>query len=142
MAELETTWAERELPILRAVLGVLDAGKDWAYLDEIRQELAFTVATMRAGVRALETASPPYVHVDWGIEREDFIGGTIDQVSERGRREIGTWPSADAVLDQLVGALSHAAEEEPEPERKSRLRAAADALGGMARDIATAVIAA
>jgi hypothetical protein len=61
-------------------------------------------------------------------------------VSERARRELGTWPSADVVLQQLVDALSRTAAEEPREEEKSRLRSAADVLAGMGRDIAVGVI--
>jgi hypothetical protein len=46
------------------------------------------------------------------------------------------------LLDQLIEALRDAAQSEVEPERKSRLQGAADALGGFARDVAVAVIAA
>lgn len=63
-------------------------------------------------------------------------------VYERARRELGSWPSGDELLHQLVAALSAAADEETEPEEKGRLRTAADVLGGMARDIAVNVISA
>jgi hypothetical protein len=68
--------------------------------------------------------------------------GDIDSVFERGRRELGSWPSADSVVAQLVAALSEAADREAEPERKGRLRAAADVLGSIAHDVAVRVIAA
>jgi len=64
----------------------------------------------------------------------------VIQVRGRARRELGTWPSADALLEQLVAALTAAADAEPEPERKGRLKAAAELLGGMARDIAVQAI--
>jgi hypothetical protein len=53
-----------------------------------------------------------------------------------GRRELGTWPSADSVLQQLIDALSKAAEEEPRAEEKGKMRPAIDVLAGMSRDIA------
>jgi hypothetical protein len=84
-----------------------------------------------AGMRALETADPPY------IERD---GRDIWGVTERARRELGTWPSPESVVDQLVAALTQAALDEQEPEKKSRLTASAQILGGMAKDIAVGVI--
>jgi len=67
--------------------------------------------------------------------------GSIDRVYERGRRELGTWPTPENVLAELVAALSKAADEEDEPERKTRLRSTAEALSGFARDVAVAVVA-
>ncbi len=47
--------------------------------------------------------------------------------------ELGTWPSAEALVDQLGAALARAAEAEVEPQRRSRLRAAAEGLAGFGR---------
>jgi hypothetical protein len=139
---LPSTWATRELLILRAALRRLDEGSHLADLEEIRQETGLAPDQVWAALRALEAADPPYVEVDWsGGWRDDRASGAIRQVSERARRELGTWPSADAIVSQLVDALAQAAEKETEPERKGRLRAAADAIGGIARDVAVRVIA-
>jgi hypothetical protein len=90
MCEIEETWASRDLPILKAALRRLDAGEDYADLEEIRRELGFTGDRLLAGIRALESADPPYIEADrmmgW---REDHAAGTIDVVSERARRELG-----------------------------------------------------
>jgi hypothetical protein len=75
-----------------------------------------------------------------GWTDETAGGGFVTGVSERARRELGAWPSADVLVEQLAAALARAADEEQEPERKSRLRGAAEVLGGMARDIAVNVI--
>jgi hypothetical protein len=63
-------------------------------------------------------------------------------VSERARRELGTWPSADAMLQQLIEALRKAEAEESRPEEKGKIRTALEYLGGAGRDIAVQVIAA
>ena len=83
-------------------------------------------------MRALETAEPPYI---------DVRGKDIWGVTERTRRELGTWPSATSIVDELAAAFAQAAEAETEPEKKNRLRAVADGLGGAVKDIAVAVIA-
>jgi predicted metal-dependent phosphoesterase TrpH len=101
-------------------------------------ELDLEAAQMYAGLRALADAA--YIDLESPRHGPEMVGGYISQVRERTRRELGSWPSADSVVDQLVEALSQAAESEPEPERKSRLRSAADLLGGMARDIAVAAV--
>lgn len=138
---LDNTWTTRDLPILRSALRRLDAGEDFPDLEEIRAEVGLDVTQMRAGLRALEHAGPPYIELTYTMAGPARVGGHVKGVSERARRELGTWPSATSMVDRLVEALEDAEEEEQEPERKSKLRAARDALAGMARDVAVTVIA-
>ena len=123
---LASTWATRELPILAAAFRRVDARErsSVGQPEEIRQELGFTPKVLLAGLNALEGADPPYLEfeVAGGWTNERAGGGYITGVSERARRELGTWPSADNLVEQLVAALTKAANEETEPERKSRLR--------------------
>ena len=58
------------------------------------------------------------------------IGEIIHAVTERTRRELGTWPSPETVVNRLVEALLPAADAEEEPERKGKLRVGAEALLG------------
>jgi hypothetical protein len=76
----------------------------------------------------------------WGNDRAG--GGYVTHVSERARCQLGAWPSADGIVEQLIEALSRAADDEAEPERKRGLRGAAEVLAGMARDVAVNVISA
>ena len=63
------------------------------------------------------------------------------QLEEDGAlRELGIWPSAESLVDALATAFAHAADTEKEPEKKRRLRAVADGLGGALKDIAVGVI--
>jgi hypothetical protein len=64
----------------------------------------------------------------------------VRDVTERTRRELDAWPSASGMLEQLVAELLAQADAETEPERKNKLRAAAEILGGVARDPAVAAI--
>lgn len=136
------TWAKRELPILRSTLRRFDAGELLVDLEDVRSELEMPGPQMMAAATALRDADPPYIELEltggWG---EWSAGGHVSRVYERTRRELGSWPSPEGVLDQLVAALSEAAEHEQEPGRKGRLRSAADALGSVARDLAVRVIA-
>jgi hypothetical protein len=139
---LESTWASRELPILRAALRRLDAGADYADLEEIRQEVGLSGEQLLAGLRALESADPPYLEFEMAMGwSEEQASGSVDAVSERARRELGTWPSAESLVEALAAAYAQAAEAEQEPEEKRRLRAVADGLRGAVRDVAVAVIA-
>ncbi len=69
------------------------------------------------------------------------LNGNVTQVTGKARREVGAWPTAEGVIDQLVVALTAAADAETEPERKSRLREAAETLSStgyrIAVDVAT-----
>ena len=148
MNSIENTWANRELPILVAAYRRFEAevnrSPNHGQLEEIRQELDLSVHDLVAGLEALVGADPPYIDIEtasgWSDERAG--GGYVSAISERARRDLGAWPSADNLVEQLVAALTRAADAEPEPERKSRLEAAAAVLGGMARDIAVNVISA
>jgi len=139
---LEMTWATRELPILRAALVRLERGDDYADLDEIREELGLAPPAIKQAVEGLATATPPYIdaelHNGWdGVHSP----GTIDTVLERGRRELGTWPTAENIVSDIAAALRSAADDATEPEQRSRLQAVATALGGFARDVAVGVVA-
>lgn len=140
--ELRETWTTRELPLLRAALAQLDDGAEAVELDELRKSLGMTAGQILAAVDALGSAQPPYIDVTlrngWDGERSP---GYIDRVHERGRRELGTWPTAESVLAELVAALRTAADEEVEPGQKTRLQSAAEALSGFARDVGVAVVA-
>jgi hypothetical protein len=130
--EPQSTWAIRELPILSAALLRLDAGEDVAEFEDLARETGLSDDQLWAGLRALETAQPPYI---------DVRGKHIWGVTERARRELGTWPSATSIVDALAVAFAQAAEAEREPAKKNRLRAVADGLGGAVKDIAVAVVA-
>jgi len=54
----------------------------------------------------------------------------------------GQWPTGESLVRQLAGGPAAAAEDEPEPERKTRLRQAAALLGGTVRDVVAVDIAA
>ncbi len=139
---LPATWGTRELPILRAALRRLDAGEDFPSLEDIRAEVSLDVTQMRAGVKALEGAFPAYISITHYSMGPDLVGGHVDAVGERARRELGTWPSVEGLVDQLGAAFTRAADDEDEPERQSRLRAVGEAVAGFGRDVAVGVIAA
>lgn len=141
MSEISDTWTWRELPVLRSALHRVDAGED-VQLDDVRVDAGLTGPQLRTALDALANASPPYLSVYLaGGWRDDYASGMIDQVFERTRRELGSWPKAETVVDAIAAALERAAEDEQQPEERHRLRAAAEALGGVARDLAVDIVA-
>jgi hypothetical protein len=65
----------------------------------------------------------------------------VSAVNADARRAVGQWPTAESLIARLAEAFDTAAEQEPDPERKSRLRTFAGWLGGAGRDIAVEVAA-
>lgn len=94
--EPQSTWAIRELPILTTALLRLDAGEDVAEFADLARETGLSENQLWAGLRALKTAQPPYIELD---------GKDIWGVTERARRELGTWPSATSVVDALAAGI-------------------------------------
>lgn len=138
---VQSTWASRELPILRSALRRIDAGDDLPEIEDIRQETGITAPQLRVALHALEDAGYLDVLFTGGWTPQQ-ASGNIERVSERTRRELGSWPSADDLVDRVVVALTSAAEDAAEPEKKTMLRATADTVGGMARDVIVGVLAA
>src|SRR5581483_9261812 len=139
--ELRETWTTRELPILRHVTARLDSGAQEIGFGEIREALGLEVQEIQLGVHALEDAEPPYLRARWqpvGMGRS--TSGMVMFVTERARRELGTWPTAEGLVSELAEALRQAADRAPESEEKSKMRSAAEALSGFARDVAVAVV--
>ncbi len=62
------------------------------------------------------------------------------RLDERGARAVGLWPAGDAG-DVLLQVLRAAEGQEPGPDRKGRLSRAAEALGGLAKDVLTDIAA-
>ena len=104
--------------MLPSALRRLDEGDSFPSLEAIRVEVGLTQEKLHTALDALESASPPYLRVT-----RYAIGGHVDGVSERARRELGTWPTSARIIDELVTAFTLAAEAETEPEPKGRFSA-------------------
>jgi hypothetical protein len=121
------TWSWRELPLLRIAVAAADRNRT-AELDDIAAELTLEYMQVRIAAQALQDEGYLRLYLPGGMVR-----GHVAAVSGKARRAVGSWPSAEIVVDELATALEKAAENEVDPERKSKLRSVADALGGVAR---------
>lgn len=131
------TWTTRELPILRRILARIDSGDGFIELRTLASELPeIPPEQIRIGIEALEDAG--YIDVTFMMGRP--LAGHVDRVHERARRELGTWPTPEGLVAEIVVAFEHAAAQTDEPERRTKLQAVADALGGFARDVAVGVV--
>jgi hypothetical protein len=83
--ELQSTWAIRELPILRTALLRLDAGEHVVEFADLERETGLSEDQVWAGLRALKSAQPPYIEVDgkdiWGVRSE--LGGSSARGPQR-----------------------------------------------------------
>lgn len=133
------TWTTRELPILRAAMRRLEDGDPFPDLEAIRQQVGLELGQMRLAVDALSGAQPPYFKVKLYNTGPRVAHGHVTSISERARRELGTWPTSANVVDELVQAMERAAV--VEPEQRSRFLVIAAGLRGFARDVAVGVVA-
>lgn len=90
-------------------------------------------------LRALGKAKPPLLEYPRPPD-ELAYPVIITDVTERARRMVGQWPTAESLAGQIAKALSDAAEHEPDPVRKSRLREATAVLSDTARGVLVEVL--
>jgi hypothetical protein len=64
----------------------------------------------------------------------------ITGVTERARRLVGQWPTAESLAAEITKALGEAADHESDPAKKTRLREAATFLGETARGVVVEVL--
>ncbi|GLP64355.1 hypothetical protein TUSST3_09750 [Streptomyces sp. TUS-ST3] len=139
---MENTWASRDLPVLNAAVKYLDdaAGASFPELRDLAELAQLEVSDVSKAALALES--------DHLLELGKSSGGVgtwyVKQVSGNARRLVGQWPTAEQFVDEVAQRLQAAADEEPDPERRGRLRELASSAGDVARnvfvDVATSVI--
>jgi hypothetical protein len=134
---MESTWESRDLPVLDAVVRYFDE-HDGAEIPDVETFAKLTGIDPTQVARAVRALSPRF------IKTQAALGGLMDVavmgVTDEARQAVGQWPSPEVWVERLVQALREAAEREPDPERKRRLRALAEGLGGFARDVAVGVL--
>ncbi|MEV5382991.1 hypothetical protein [Streptomyces sp. NPDC052721] len=139
---MDSTWAARDLPVLDAMVKYLDdaAGASFPELRDIAELIDLDVVEVGKAALALQS--------DGLIDLQMVSGGHgawyVRAVSGEARRMVGQWPTAEQFVDAVAQRLQDAADEEPDEERRSRLRDLASSARGAARgvfvDVAAAVI--
>jgi hypothetical protein len=133
---MEDTWFSRDLPALDAAVSLIDEGIDFPEATDIAERSRLDV---KDAARALKALKGEYV--DLSQETGDPAGWTVSAVTSAARRAVEQWPSPEGLVDALAEAFGSAAEREPDPEKKDRLRQVGSFLGGTGRDVATEVVA-
>jgi DNA-binding MarR family transcriptional regulator len=135
---MEDTWTSRDLPVLEAIVRLLDQGAYMVTVRELAGDTGLDPASIDRAITALEGQ---YV-----VEYEQFATAgdpnswRVRQVTAEARRAVGQWPSPEGLVDALAEAFGSAAEQEPDSEKKSRLRQVGSFLSGTGRDVATEVV--
>jgi hypothetical protein len=130
---IDSTWSTRERPILLAAVQGAQTG-ELVDLTALQEELGLPSGVFDSTIRTLERAGY------FSAYHEGGGGGSILQVHERAFRETGAWPSPEGVAEALQRALEAAADGATTSEHRSRLRAAAETLGGLAREVVVGVL--
>ncbi|MFF8406922.1 hypothetical protein ACF06P_35505 [Streptomyces sp. NPDC015684] len=139
---MESTWSDRDLPVLDALVTYLDraAGLEYPELRDIAEVTGLEVIEVGRAALALQSAGL----IDLRMSSGGHGTWHVPAVSGEARRLVGQWPTPEQFVNQVAERLQAAADEETDPERRSRLRELASSAGGMARDVfvdvATAVI--
>jgi len=137
---VEDTWASRDLPVLEAIVSAFnDPERFQLRIPELVRLCGLLGQDVITALRALGNTRPPLLeHPRPPEELTHPI--IITDVTERARRLVGQWPTAESLAGEIAKALTEAAEHEPDPVKKSRLREAGAVLGDTARGVLVEVL--
>lgn len=135
---MEDTWAARDVPVLDAVVALLEQ----SYMVTVSDIAGRTGIDQAEVARALDAMDPTYVDF-----RKTETGGDptfwyVHKVTPEARRAVGQWPTAESLIDRLAQAFVEAAGREEDFERQYQLRQAAELLSDKVRDVAVRAAAA
>jgi hypothetical protein len=125
------SWAERDLPVLKAIVALADEGRNGMDPQEISERAGLDLGVVKIALVALANESPPFFRP---IASKPASGRVtihaVTDVTGHARRAVETWPSTGEVLaKRIVAALEAAAEAEPDTEKRSKLKQTAQFLG-------------
>ncbi len=131
---LDDVWLTRDFPVLKEVTRRIDAGEGIAQSIDIANALGIENDKVVLAAKALDRRD--LVALDQGY------GGTVNFLDVSGEAYLitGLHPNGEDALTGLVEALQQAADQVDDPEERSRLRRAAEAVRGVSRDIMTGVL--
>jgi hypothetical protein len=137
---VDDTWVSRDLPVLDAIVRVFDQPERYDLrIPELIRLCGLPETDVHAALRVLADASPPFI-TGTGVE-ETTYPLVVSGATERARRAVGQWPTAERLVSQLAEGFSAAAERETDPEKKRWLREAAKMVGGTGKDMVTEIVA-
>jgi hypothetical protein len=135
---MESTWEQRDLPVLEAIVRYFDE-EDSAVIPDVATFAEITGMDPGQVGRAVRALSPRFIKTAPGLGSLTEVG--IMGVTDEARQAVGQWPTPESVVERIVAALVEAADREPDQGKRTKLRAAADALGGFGRELLVNVVA-
>lgn len=136
------TWFDRDLPVLEATISLLEErGHPGAFVQvrEIAERSGIDAGVVLTALAAMEHE---YVSLNLVLAGGDPNPQMVTGVTAEARRAVGQWPSPETMADRILAALETTVEQEEDPVRKGRIRAAADAVAGIGRDVLVSVLSA
>lgn len=139
---MEDTWVRRDLPVLDAIVTLLD--EPGAFAVDVAEIAGHTGLDPHEVDRAIEAMEGTYIaKYQRTLSGGDPSNWHVMKVTSAARRAVGQWPTAQSlaitVVDGVTAAANHA-QDEPDAQRRSTLRKIGDALGGTGRDVAVDVM--
>ena len=134
---LPDQWATRDEPVLFAVARRLEQG---AIPDGpgIAADVTIDVDVVERSLAALANAD--YLLVLRRPMRGSTQEHVVTDLTERGRRKVGLWPSGEDSADALVDALRQAERLTTDPAEKGRIRQAMGSVASVSREVMIDVV--
>lgn len=135
---MESTWDRYDVPVIAAAIEY-EAEHGTPPGANGEQIAAMSGLSVEDVGRALSRLDGEYL----GVRKSMGPGPRrwrADQIYGDARRAVGQWPADDSWGDQLAAALEKAAEAEPDPAKKGKLRKAAEAVGSVGGQVMAGVI--
>lgn len=111
---MESTWENRDLPVLKATVEIFDRDGNVRATD-IERELGWDEETVQRALRAL------YRKPFFAGDEDDGLSGPIIFVGAPTGKALevaGQWPTPENLLERLVAALAAAGENDNVPEQE------------------------
>lgn len=137
---MQSSWERRDLPVLRAIVELTEEGQRSVPVQDVASRTGLDEDTVRAAFLALDGEDPPFCRF---VETQRLSARRVDFARDptgHARRTVGAWPTPENLADRIIKALESEAEVEPDPEKKKRLRHAADIGKGVLTGVLTTVI--
>jgi DNA-binding Lrp family transcriptional regulator len=133
--KLADVWRSRDYPVLLEVARRIDAGERAIPFEDVAHSLGRSADEVQLALHALKRRG---LIEGIGVDVVEIV--RIMDISAEAYLLTGLHPAGDDALTGLIDALRQAADLEPDADEKSRLRRAADSLGGISRNVAGGVL--
>jgi hypothetical protein len=123
------------LPVLEAAVRLFQV-QDFVYVSDLVRETGLQVDDVARSLLDMR-----YEYVGEIQSMADKNRWCITEVTPEARRAVGQWPTPENVVASLAVAFDTAAEQEPDPVRKGKLRSIGSFLADTGKDLAAEIVA-